>query len=169
MYLTAAQLADRPGSLEIAQVATPESSPVVDADLMDATLRGEDRSAWLPADTAIADQALARVNESIDSAGDLIDGYIGKRYSLPLDPVPGVLTVWARAIARYMLHKDRRSMESDDPIVRDYRDAQKLLQLVAQGKFSLGADDPSGADSATGDVKFTGDGTVFGRDQTHYF
>lgn len=34
-------------------------------------------------------------------------------------------------------------MESDDPIVRDYRDALKSLQFVAAGKISLGVDDPA--------------------------
>jgi phage gp36-like protein len=49
-----------------------------------------------------------------------------------------------------MLHKDRIGDSKDDPIVRDYNDAMRLLQLTADGKFSLGAEDtsaPAGAGS----------------------
>lgn len=169
MYLTAAQLADRPGALEIAQVATPECSPVVDAPLMGATLRGEDRSAWAPADTAIADQALAAVNTAITDAASLIDGYLAARYELPFAGAQNLLTVWARAIARYLLHKDRRTLEADDPIVRDYRDALKSLSLVAAGKLALGASDPTTGSQGGGDVRFESDPAVFGRDQTRYY
>lgn len=169
MYITTAQLADRPGATEIAQVATPEREAVVDAELMDATLRGLDRSGWSAALVAIADEALAVVNTAITDAGSLIDGYLAKRYTLPFAGPMNLLTVWARSIARYLLHKDRRTLENDDPIVRDYRDATKSLQLVADGKLSLGATDPSLSTSADGSVQFESDGTVFGRDQMNYY
>lgn len=169
MYITAAQLADRPGATEIAQVATPAREAVVDAELMDATLRGTDRGAWTPVQTAVADEALAVVNTAITDAGSLIDGYLAKRYPLPFAGAMNLLTVWARAIVRYLLHKDRRTLENDDPIVRDYRDATKSLQLVADGKLSLGATDPTVADSTGGDVQFDSDGRVFGRDQMRHY
>ena len=54
-----------------------------------------------------------------------------------------MVTVWARSITRYLLNKDRMTDESKDPVARDYRDALKLLGLLAAGKFSLGADDPA--------------------------
>jgi len=169
MYITTVQLADRPGATEIAQVATPEREAVVDAELMDATLRGLDRSSWSAALVAIADEALAVVNTAITDADSLIDGYLAKRYTLPFAGPMNLLTVWARAIARYLLHKDRRTLENDDPIVRDYRDATKSLQLVADGKLSLGATDPSLSTSADGSVQFESDDTVFGRDQMNYY
>jgi phage gp36-like protein len=169
MYVTPAQLADRPGATEIAQVATPEREAVVDADLMDATLRGADRSAWTSGQTAVADLALATTQTAIDDAGSLIDGYLAKRYPLPFSGPLNLLAVWARSIARYLLHKDRRALENDDPIVRDYRDALKSLQLVADGKLSLGAGDPSITDPGDGDVQFTSDPPVFGRDQMRSF
>ncbi len=49
----------------------------------------------------------------------------------------------SRWITRYLLHKDRvNTAEATDPVVRDYKEALKFLQLTADGKFSLGADDP---------------------------
>lgn len=169
MYVTAAQLADRPGALEIAQVATPDRESIVDAELMDATLRGTDRGTWTQAETTVADAALANVQAAIDDADSVIDGYLAKRYALPLDRVPPILAVYARYITRYNLHKNRQSMETNDPIVRDYRDAQKFLMAVAGGQLSLGADDPVIDNPASSDVQFSGDAPVFGRDQLSSF
>lgn len=167
MYITPAQLADRPGARELAQVATRDRSSIVQDDLMEATLRGTDRSAWSADDIAVADDALARINEAITDANGVIDGFLGRRYTLPLTNEFPVVTAWARQITRYMLHKDRISNEQTDPILRDYRDAMKLLQLTANGQFSLGLDDPAVQDS--GLVQIVSDGKVFGRDQTRSF
>lgn len=164
MYITPAQLAERPGARELAQVATRERDAIVPDDLMDATLRDADRSSWPPEQIASADDALARINEASIEAGGIIDGFLAKRYSLPLVTVPGVVAAWARSITRYLLHKDRLSGEDKDPIVRDYRDALKLLQLTAAGNFSLGADDPVLNDPTDGMVQFTGNERVFRRD-----
>jgi phage gp36-like protein len=142
MYVTTAQLAERPGATELAQVATPEADAVVDPLLMDAVLRGNDTSAWSPAQVVVANDALARITDAINDAGGLIEGFLARRgYTLPLNPVPGVVVGWARAIVRYYLHKDRITDPKSDPIARDYQDALKLLQLTATGQFSLGAND----------------------------
>lgn len=147
MYCTPVHLADARLTRELAQVATPERSRVLSDALMEATLRGEDRSGFDPAEVAVADDALVHIEQAIADAGGVIDGYLRSRkpvpYTVPLDPVPSVVVVWARWITRYLLHKDRiNTTERDDPVVRDYREALKFLQLVAEGKFSLGADDP---------------------------
>lgn len=164
MYITPAQLAERPGARELAQVATRERDAIVADDLMDATLRGTDRSAWSAELQAVADDALARIVEAIDGSAGTIDGFLARRYPLPLATVPSVVAEWSRSITRYLLHKDRIIGEGTDPILRDYRDAMKLLALTADGKFSLGADDPVLTDAEDADVQFTGDGRVFRRD-----
>lgn len=169
MYVTPAQLADRPGARELAQVATRERDAIVADDLMEATLRGTDRSTWSADQIAIADDALARITQAIADADGTIDGFLAKRYPVPLSPVPGVVVNWSRAITRYNLHKDRISGEANDPILRDYRDALKLLQLTADGKFSLGADDPVLSDAGDAEVQFTGDGHVFRRDASRRY
>ncbi len=169
MYVTPAQLADKPGARELAQVATRERDAIVADDLMEATLRGTDRTAWAPALQAVADDALARINAAINEAGGTIDGFLAKRYTLPLAKTPGVVTSWARSITRYLLHKDRISGEANDPILRDYRDAMKLLQLTADNKFSLGVDDPVVNNPNSGDIKIVQDAKVFGRDQLRSF
>ena len=162
-YVTLTMLAELPGALELAQVASDKHGVIPDADLMDATLRGLPRTVWQPDEVEAADKALARIEQAIREAGEVIDGYIGRRYALPLSKVPGILGTWARAIARYRLHGERISGEPTDPVVRDYRDALRFLQQIAEGKFSLGADDPSSQGAGPGDVQILPGHKVFGR------
>lgn len=163
MYVTLLQLAESPGALELAQVASTTHAAVVDAELMELTLRGEDRSAFDPDELEAADEAKARILELVDEAGGMIDGYLARRYALPLATTPGLLVTWARAIVRYKLHRDRSGDDRTDPVVRDYRDALKFLQQVAEGKFSLGIEDPTTGAAAEGDVRFESGDKAFGR------
>lgn len=153
MYATLAQLADAKLSRELAQVATPENAPVIDDALMEASLRDGDRTTWPADQVALADDALVHITSAIASADAVIDGFLRNRkpiaYTVPLNPVPGIVSVWSRWIARYLLHKDRvNTAEATDPVVRDYKEALRFLQLTADGKFSLGADDPLSPPSA---------------------
>jgi len=174
MYCTPAQLADAKLTRELAQLTTPERyADVVADDLFEATLRDEDRSGWPPADVAIADEALAHVVKALTDADGVINGYLSLRkprpYTLPLNPVPGIVSVWARQIARYLLSKDRvGTREETDPVVRDYRDAIRFLELTRDGKFNLGADDPLPPPSA-GSPEFCAPGRVFTRDTLRDF
>ena len=143
MYVELVQLAERPGALELAQVASTEHQAIVAADLMEATLRGGDRAAWSTEALAEADAALARIVDAVNQADGLIDGYLRqRRYALPLFPVPRLVAEWSRAIARYYLHRNSITDERSDPIARDYRDALRQLQQVVDGKLSLGPEDP---------------------------
>lgn len=162
-YVTLLKLAEIPGALELAQVASDQHAGIVDAVLMELTLIEGDRSGYDADAIAAADQAKARIEEAIGEADALIDGYLGKRYALPLASTPGILATWSRAIVRYKLHKDRITDERSDPIARDYRDALRFLEQVAAGKFSLGLDDPTTGASADGEVQFDSGHKVFGR------
>lgn len=175
-YVTTAELAERPGAREIALLATSDSAPTVDYALMDATLRGTERSAWPAEQLAIADAALQRVQDAVAEADALIDGYLAQRgYTLPLLLPPtstgkSMLTVWSRAITRYLLNGSRITDESKDPVARDYRDALKRLAEVAAGRLSLGGTDPEApANAVSTDVRFDGAAPVFGRDQLRHF
>ncbi|MCY1503919.1 hypothetical protein D9M68_380680 [compost metagenome] len=169
-YITAVQLAERPGALELSQVATAAHVKPVPAELMEATLRGGGRSAWTVDQLAAADDALQRIQDAVGQAESLVDGYLARRgYGLPLSSVPELVTGWVRDIARYLLHKDRGGREESDPIVRAYRDALKFLELTAAGKFSLGAADPIQSDPNSLDVRFDAAPSVFNRDQLRGF
>ncbi|MGE4404483.1 gp436 family protein [Pseudomonas sp.] len=169
-YITAVALAERPGARELAQVATAEHLRMVPFELMEATLRGGDRSTWTADQVAAADDALQRIEEAVGQAESMVDGFLARRgYPLPLSPVPELVTGWVRDIARYLLHKDRGGQAADDPIVRAYRDALKFLEMIAAGKFSLGANDPIQTDPNLVDVRFDSSPSVFNRDQLRAF
>lgn len=164
-YVTLPQLAERPGALELAQIASDAHKPVVDAALMEATLRDTDRTAWTAAQRADADEAAARIQEAANEADARINGFLSQRgYVLPAAPVPGVVTAWARDITRYLLHKDRIQDERIDPIARAYRDAMALLKLTAEGKFSLGIEDPQAPGPDSGSPDFAAPDRVFDAD-----
>lgn len=163
-YVTLAQLVDLPGSLELSQVASDKHGHLVEAELLELTLLDGDRSAWPADETATADRARGRIETAVAEADALIDGYLGKRYPLPLSSPPGILATWARAIARYKLHGDRISGEDKDPIARDYRDALRFLAQIAEGKFSLGLEDPVAQGPSLGEVRIESGAKVFGRE-----
>lgn len=174
-YITLTELAERPGPRELAQCASTLMQPVRDEALMDATLRGLDRSKWTPEEQAFADAALKRIQDAVAEADAVIDGFLAKRgYPLPLELPPtstgkSVLTSWSRAISRYYLNKSRVT-DDKDPVVRDYKDAMKLLDWLVQGKYSLGGTDPEAKALNGGtDVRFAAAEPVFGRAQLKAF
>jgi phage gp36-like protein len=163
-YITHAELAENPGALELCEVASDEHAQPVPAPLLDALLRGQDVADWAAADVAAAQRALARIDAAVADAGAVIDGYLAKRgYALPLQPVHRLVTTWARDIARHTLHKNRLADDGKDPIQRAWRDALRLLQQVADGRFAL-----SGADTVAvhkTQAMFDSAPLVFGRKQ----
>jgi phage gp36-like protein len=87
----------------------------------------------------------ARVTQAIDDAANVIDGYIGQVYRLPLrgcaDPDnPGVytpppqLTRLCCDLARFYLHKDRAPDREVSSRAKASRDE---LDLIARGKTQL--------------------------------
>lgn len=168
-YVTPLQLAEKPGPRELAQLASSEHRAVVDAALMDLTLRDGDRSGYAADLIAQADAALARIAQAIAETSELMDGYLAARLALPLDPVPLTLTRIARAIVRYELHKDRVTDARTDPVARDYYDALKLLDAIRDGKVTVGPTDPTAADSPTQDIRIASGRKAFGSDELRGF
>ena len=168
-YITHVQLAERPGARELAEVATAQHDKLVPYELMEAVLTGGDTSAWPDEDNARAADALQRIDDAVADAVAVIDGYLAKRGYLPLNPVPPMVSVWCRAITRYYLHQNNSGADDKDPIVRDYKDALRFLQLTADGKFSLGADDSVENSPSAVEIQIDSDPKVFGRDQLKAF
>jgi phage gp36-like protein len=81
----------------------------------------------------------AKVDEAIAHAGELIDGYLRGRYSLPLNPVPGLINRLAADIAAYRLYMRRPPAGGlMDPVAERYKTAVKLLAEIQKGVVSLG-------------------------------
>lgn len=163
MYLVPAELMARFGPQELTEAATPDDRALVTPELLRATINASDRSEWSADEIAVADETLARIEALLADAAQFIDGYLRARYSLPLDPVPTSLKRVAGDVARYYLHEDRAT----DEIQRRYKDAVKLLESIAAGEVTLGAQDPSPATAGAPQVSTPG--RVFTRDSLRDF
>lgn len=119
---------------------------------------------------ALTDRAYVGVVDQAVLAGALewataeIDGYLGGRYTLPLAPVPRILTGYACDIARHQLCGTGGVVVTEE-IRNRYQDAIKFLRLAAEGKVSLGGM-PTGetAPTSSNAVVFNPGSKVFGRD-----
>lgn len=94
-----------------------------------------------------------------------IDGYLAKRYPLPLSPVPKVLNKFAKDIAVYNLYSRIGIDESDREknYLNRYKAAVRFLELLAEGKVEVGAVDPTTA-AKTG-FSVTSSPRLFSRDK----
>lgn len=93
------------------------------------------------------------IDAAIGDADAEIDGYLAKRYAVPLSPAPKVINKFSKDIAVYNLFSRIGIDEGTDQktYLNRYNAAIKFPTLVAEGKVSLGAeaDDPATA-AATG-------------------
>lgn len=103
-------------------------------------------------DTAVLSRAL-------DDADGEINGYLATRHTLPLSPIPTVITRLACDIARYFLYEDRAT----EAVRTRYKDAVKFLQGVSDGSITLGVDASNNAPTEPGGPQFDSAGRVFTR------
>lgn len=135
-YASQQDLVDRFGAAELVQLTDKVNRPQTTTDPV-------------PVERALAD------------ASALIDGYIGKVYSLPLSPVPAILAKVACDIARYYLHG--KAADKDGPVERAYEEAVAWLKDVARGLVQMdvaGAEPPQ---SGGGAARVSGADRVFTR------
>jgi phage gp36-like protein len=82
-------------------------------------------------DSAVLARAIADADAEIDS-------YVrAGGHTVPLSPVPDVVSRLAADIVRYRLHDDAAT----DEVRKRYEDARRTLEAIAAGRVSLGADD----------------------------
>lgn len=166
-YCTPAQLVDSAPRLK----SLAQALDVAEV-LLRATVDAGDRDDWSAEEIALADAALVSITQELARADGEIEARLARRgYTLPVDAAQfPILTTWARAIARYHLHADRSGEGADvveGRIERDYLDARKALDMVAEGKLSLGAGDPLAVpaeSSSNGAVRVTSKPRMFDRD-----
>lgn len=102
----------------------------------DAIDRLADRTGNGAADTATVARALG-------DAAALIDGYIGLRVALPLDPVPAVVKNLSMDIAIYRLATDAGLLAED--MRKRYEDAIAFLRDVSRGLATIPVPKPPDA------------------------
>jgi phage gp36-like protein len=105
-YATLADLIARAGDAEMRQIADRDRDTMIDQDVIDAALVHAD---------------------------NLVNGYVGAKYDVPLVTVPDLVRTWAVSIARYILHRNG----APEHVAQDYKDAVASLKDVAAGRISL--------------------------------
>lgn len=91
-------------------------------------------------DAGTVDQTV--VDKAIATASELIDGYLRGRYTLPLDPVPGLLTALAADVTLYRLYARRPRLAVPESLSDRYKNALKILENIQKGLVTLGAGTP---------------------------
>lgn len=105
------------------------------------------------------------VDRAISDAGELMDGYLRGRYTLPLDPVPGLINTVAADIAIYRLYARRIRLTPPESVVERYKNAMKILEQIQAGKIALGAESLGGGVTPEADgPKYSAADRVFSRD-----
>lgn len=99
------------------------------------------------------------VQRALDDGAEMIEGYLAKRYTLPLSAPVARLTAVACDIARYQLY----TVAPSEVVTARYRDAERWLRDVADGRVVLEAAGLAPASGSAGgdDVRFTAPSKVF--------
>lgn len=105
-----------------------------------------------------------RIESALEAASAEIDGYLGARYPVPMDPPPAVLAVIAMDIAFYRLTV-AVSPEVPEAVRKQLEDWCGFLRRVAAGKVDLVRVAEGGETGLSGpeDVFVGGSSPVFGR------
>lgn len=105
-YASLTDLIARAGDKEILQIADRDRDLLPDPDVIAAALTHAD---------------------------NLVNGYVGARYTVPLGTVPDLVRTWSVSIARYYLHRNG----APENVGQDYKDAIAALKDVAAGRIAL--------------------------------
>lgn len=83
------------------------------------------------------------VEEAIEDADAEIDGYLAKRYDVPMSPAPRVLNKFSKDIAAYNLMSriGINEQDRDKTYLNRYNAAIRFLEGVAKGTISIGTGD----------------------------
>lgn len=156
-YATATDLLDRFAAEEIAQRADRSIPRLVTAPMLVTAAAGGSLAAYTADEQAAAAAVLVSLNQALADADSDIDGYVATRYSVPLEPVPAVITRLACDLARYYLYDD----QATETIQKRRDSAQAVLRDISAGKVSLG--DPASPAPQGGTVEMSSPEHVFSR------
>jgi len=77
------------------------------------------------------------VDRAIADADTEIDSYIGKRYTVPVDPVPALLARLSLDLSIEILYSRRPHVETPEAVVRGAKNARTLLANIAANKADI--------------------------------
>lgn len=118
-------------------------------------------------DPEVRRRKLAALAEpALEDACSEVDGYLAKRYTVPLPQPPRIVVKYVKDIAVYNLFS-RMGMvsgEREDNYRERYRDAIKFLTLAADGRVMLGVADEQPGKQAQIGFRLEGSPRLFNRD-----
>ena len=108
-----------------------------------------------------------KVETAIETAEVEVDAYLGEKYSLPLDSIPGILTKLTVDLAIKNLYLLAPGGVPDDRS-EQAKVAVRMLEKISEGSLTLGASDPQGDDTDNA-VLVGSPGRIFSRDKMRGF
>ena len=104
-------------------------------------------------DTSAKEIDVTIVDIAIVGAGELVDGYLHGRYTLPLSPVPTIINAICIDLARYSLYSRRPESGLPDTVITNYKNSIKLLESIQTGKLHLGVKGMPDLQPESGEIK----------------
>ncbi|MEW5970225.1 MAG: DUF1320 domain-containing protein [Pseudomonadota bacterium] len=111
------------------------------------------------------------VNSAIEEADTLINIYLRQRYSMPLSPVPDIITKLSVSLTRYNLYSRRPPLAED--MLSEYKNVIKILEQIRDNKVSIGAESIDADEKPSASSKFhcnkTSDSRMFPQSELDKF
>ena len=104
------------------------------------------------------------VARAISHAGELIDGYLRGRSTLPLEPIPGLLTTLAATITLRRLYARGGVVKVPEALQDDYKNSLKILENIQKGTISLGVGVPETVVATAAGISVVAPERVFSRE-----
>lgn len=143
MYATPADLVQRFGAEELAQVADRATPREVTPALLQLAIAADPLAGWASSDVTAVNAALANIEGAIGDAQSAVDAYLSARYTVPLATPPKIVQRMVCDVARYYLHGDQAS----DAVVKAFDAAMALCRDISTGKIAFGDVQSPKADS----------------------
>jgi phage gp36-like protein len=95
-----------------------------------------------------SDVADSLIEHYIEDAQRIIDGALYKMYSVPFDPIPGIIVLLAADISSYLMMRDYPDKVFDDDLKRIEETYQETLKAIIDGETALIGATPTSTSSA---------------------
>ena len=122
------------------------------------------KNEYLPPEE-IETKMLPKIIEAIVDADAEIDGYLNKRYPVPLTNIPDMITKISKDIAVYnlMSRSGIDEGEGEANYLTRYKAAITYLTKVAEGKFDIGLQEVASTQKVNSTFYFQSNAPIFGR------
>lgn len=165
-YATVLDLVGRYGADELAQRTDRQLPRLVTGQMLQTAAEGGDLSGLEDEQQAAVAASLVVLEQALNDASVMVDGYISSRYPVPLNSVPAVLPRLTCELARFNLYEDI----CPEHIEKRQIAALKTLRDIADGTLSLGVSPAaSNVITAGGPEMVTGGDRAFSRKNARGF